>query len=152
MLGRSVAVAIIAMMLGGCADRTGVDFVTVSQQLGPPKSGRSRIVLLAEKRTGFAAAVGDVEVDGSPVGKLRPLSPRRRRLAPTIPARSLRPNGRSDSAVIARRISAHGINWRTKERFELPLRSSGDAPEQRARNAGDREEAKLASRRQQVVD
>ena len=72
MLGRGVAVAIVAMMLCGCAGRTGADFVTVSQQLGPPKAGRSRIVLLAEKRTGPAAAVCDVEVDGSPVGKLKP--------------------------------------------------------------------------------
>jgi len=65
-------VAIIAMMLGGCAGRSGADFVTVAQQLGPPKSGRSRIVLLAERRMGLAAAVCDVEIDGSPVGKLKP--------------------------------------------------------------------------------
>jgi hypothetical protein len=72
MLGRGGVMAVLAMLLAGCAsDRIGADYPAVAQRLGPPKPGQSRIVILSEKRIGIGAALADVTVDGSAIGTVK---------------------------------------------------------------------------------
>jgi hypothetical protein len=62
------------LLLSGCVTGTGVDFAGLTQKIGPPKPGQSRIVLLQEKASGLGLAycACDVKIDGGPVGKLKP--------------------------------------------------------------------------------
>jgi hypothetical protein len=74
MLGRGVALLLGAsLLLSGCVtDGAGTDFGTVSQKLGPPKPGQSRIVVLQEKRNGISLSLCrcDLRLDGSPIGQV----------------------------------------------------------------------------------
>jgi hypothetical protein len=73
MFGRGVALLAAAMLLSGCvSDGIGTDYASVAQKIGPPKSGRSRIVVLQEKRKGLSMALCacDMKIDGEPIGKV----------------------------------------------------------------------------------
>ena len=62
-----------AVLLSGCvSDGVGTDYAAISQKMGPPKSGQSRIVVLQEKRKGLSMALCacDMKLDGSPIGKV----------------------------------------------------------------------------------
>jgi hypothetical protein len=72
MLWRGVVAAVLAALLAGCAsDKTGTDYLATSQKIGPPRPGQSRIVVMSEKAMGLGAAVCDVAIDGSAVGKVK---------------------------------------------------------------------------------
>jgi hypothetical protein len=63
------------VMLSGCATGSGTDFAGLAKQLGPPKPGQSRIVVLQEKRDGafgIAYCGCEVALDGGTIGKLPP--------------------------------------------------------------------------------
>lgn len=73
MLGRGVALLFGALLLSGCVTaKVGTDYAAVSQKMGPPRPGQSRIVVLQQKRDGLSMAfcACDVKLDGSPVGKV----------------------------------------------------------------------------------
>lgn len=62
-----------ALLLSACvSDGLGTDFVSVTEKVGPPKPGHSRIVVLQEKRKGLSMAFCgcDMKLDGSPIGKV----------------------------------------------------------------------------------
>ncbi len=72
MLWRSIALLVTAVLLSGCVtERAGFDYAAVSQKIGAPKAGQSRIVVIQEKTSSLGATVCDIMLDGSPVGKLR---------------------------------------------------------------------------------
>ena len=52
--------------------KVGSDYAVVSQKVGPPKPGQSRVVVFQKKRDGLSLAICacDVKVDGSPMGKV----------------------------------------------------------------------------------
>ncbi|WP_245321781.1 DUF2846 domain-containing protein [Bradyrhizobium sp. LTSPM299] len=60
------------LLMSGCvSDGVGTDYAAISQKVGPPKPGQSRIVVLQEKRKGLSAFCGcDVKLDGEPIGKV----------------------------------------------------------------------------------
>jgi len=61
------------LLLSGCmSDGVGTDWAAISQKLGPPKAGQSRVVVLQEKRKGLSMAlcVCEVKLDGIPIGKV----------------------------------------------------------------------------------
>ena len=73
MFARGMGVLLLAALLAGCvSDGVGTDYAAISQKVGPPKSGQSRIVVLQEKRKGLSMALCacDVKIDGSPIGKV----------------------------------------------------------------------------------
>jgi hypothetical protein len=73
MLGRGIALLSVALLLSGCMTaKVGSDYAAVSQKVGPPKPGQSRVVVLQKKRDGLSLALCacDVKVDGSPMGKV----------------------------------------------------------------------------------
>lgn len=73
MIGRGAAVLAGVLLLAGCVSSgVGTDYAAVSQRLGPPKPGHSRIVVLQEKRKGLSMALCacDVKLDGEPIGKV----------------------------------------------------------------------------------
>ena len=73
MFGRCVALLAGGLLLSGCmSDGVGTDYAAVSQKLGPPKAGQSRVVVLQEKRQGLSMALCacDVKLDGTPIGKV----------------------------------------------------------------------------------
>ena len=73
MLGRGIALLFGALLLSGCVTaKVGTDYAAVSQKIGPPKAGQSRIVVLQQKRDGLSMALCacDVKLDGSPMGKV----------------------------------------------------------------------------------
>ena len=73
MFGRGLALLAVAMLLSGCvSDGVGTDYASVTQKIGPPKSGHSRIVVLQEKRKGLSMALCacDMKLDGEPIGKV----------------------------------------------------------------------------------
>lgn len=73
MIGRGAAVLAGALLLSGCvSDGVGTDYAAISQKVGPPKPGHSRIVVLQEKRKGLSMAICacDVKLDGEPIGKV----------------------------------------------------------------------------------
>jgi Protein of unknown function (DUF2846) len=75
MFWRGVALALAAVLLLGCAgERTGADYTGLVQNVGPPRPGQSRIVLLSEKSKGLGldAVVCDVKLDDSPTSRLKP--------------------------------------------------------------------------------
>lgn len=62
-----------ALLLSGCMTaKVGSDYASISQKVGPPKPGQSRVVVLQQKRDGLSMALCacDLKVDGSPMGKL----------------------------------------------------------------------------------
>lgn len=73
MIWRVVALPIVAVMMSGCAtERSGADFVSMSQKVGPPKAGQARIVVFREKGYGGIADEGwDVKLDGEPMSDLK---------------------------------------------------------------------------------
>jgi Protein of unknown function (DUF2846) len=73
MFWRGVVLLFGAVLLTGCAaQRTGFDYAGVMQKVGPPKPGQSRIVVLHEKSSSLAYCVCDMQLDGVPIGKLKP--------------------------------------------------------------------------------
>jgi hypothetical protein len=73
MFGRGAMLLAGGLLLSGCvSDRVGTDYAAVSQKVGPPKAGQSRIVVLQEKRKGLSMAfcACDVKLDGAPIGKV----------------------------------------------------------------------------------
>ncbi|WP_334375113.1 DUF2846 domain-containing protein [Bradyrhizobium sp. AZCC 1719] len=52
--------------------KVGTDYAAISQRVGPPKPGQSRVVVLQKKRDGLSMAICacEVRVDGSPMGKV----------------------------------------------------------------------------------
>jgi hypothetical protein len=73
MLGRGIALLSGALLLSGCVTaKVGTDYAAISQKIGPPKAGQSRVVVLQRKRDGLSMAICacDVKVDGSPMGKV----------------------------------------------------------------------------------
>jgi hypothetical protein len=70
---RGVALCVAAVLLSSCVtERTGFDYAAMVQKVGPPGAGQSRIVVLQEKGNALGATVCDVNLDGTPVGRLRP--------------------------------------------------------------------------------
>lgn len=73
MLGRGIALLAGALLLSGCMTaKVGTDYAAISQRIGPPKAGQSRVVVLQRKRDGLSMSLCacDVRVDGSPMGKV----------------------------------------------------------------------------------
>jgi|APIni6443716594_1056825.scaffolds.fasta_scaffold402043_1 hypothetical protein len=73
MLGREIALLSMALALSGCmTSKEGTDYAAISQKVGPPKPGQSRVVVLQKKRDGLSMALCacDVKVDGRPMGKV----------------------------------------------------------------------------------
>ena len=63
--------AVLALVLSGCASqRTGTDYLAISQKMGPPRPGQSRIVVMSVKT--LVGAGCDLSVDGNEVGKVKP--------------------------------------------------------------------------------
>jgi hypothetical protein len=63
--------AVLALVLSGCASqRMGTDYLTISQKMGPPRPGQSRIVVMSVKT--LVGAGCDLSVDGNEVGKVKP--------------------------------------------------------------------------------
>jgi hypothetical protein len=73
MIGRVVALSIAAVTVSGCVtERSGADFVSMSQKIGPPKAGQARIVVFREKGYGGIGDQGwDVKLDGQPMSDLK---------------------------------------------------------------------------------
>ena len=72
-MGRGIALLSAALLLSGCMTaKVGSDYAVVSQKVGPPKPGQSRVVVFQKKRDGLSLAICacDVKVDGSPMGKV----------------------------------------------------------------------------------
>src|SRR5215468_3566656 len=73
MLGRGIVLLGSALLLAGCMTaKVGTDYAAISQKIGPPKPGQSRVVVLQQKRDGLSMAfcACDMKVDGSPMGKV----------------------------------------------------------------------------------
>jgi hypothetical protein len=72
MFWRGVTLSVAAILLSACAtERTGFDYPAMTQKVGPPRAGHSRIVVLQEKTSAFGATVCDVMLNGSAVGRLK---------------------------------------------------------------------------------
>lgn len=73
MLKTLLALVAVAAIVSGCAsERTGADFLAMSQKMGPPRAGHSRIVVLREKGYGGITDTGwDVKLDGGPMADLK---------------------------------------------------------------------------------
>jgi hypothetical protein len=75
MLLRGVIISIVAVLLSGCvSDRTGFDYAAITQKIGPPKPGQSRIVVLQEKAgaVSLSYCICDMKLDGTPIGTVKP--------------------------------------------------------------------------------
>lgn len=72
MLRRGVMLACAALLSGCVSDSVGNDYASISQKVGPPRAGQSRIVVLQEKRQGLSMALCacDMKLDGSEIGKV----------------------------------------------------------------------------------
>lgn len=73
MFWRSVCALLFAVVLGACeTERNGLDYSAMTQKIGPPGAGRSRIVVLREKGYGGITDPGwDVKLDGGPMADLK---------------------------------------------------------------------------------
>jgi Protein of unknown function (DUF2846) len=73
MFWRGVVWLIVAVVLCGCeTERSGLDYSAMTQKIGPPRAGQSRIVVLREK--GYAGLTDpgwDVKLDGGPMTELK---------------------------------------------------------------------------------
>ena len=67
MILRGVVLLIAAAMLCGCqTERSGLDYATAMQRIGPPKAGHARIVVFREKGFGGVADAGwEFALDGA---------------------------------------------------------------------------------------
>ena len=73
MLGRGIALLSGALLLSGCMTaKVGTDYAAISQKIGPPKAGHSRVVVLQQKRDGLSMSLCacEVRLDGNPIGKV----------------------------------------------------------------------------------
>jgi hypothetical protein len=60
------------LVFGCAATRSGTSFMSITQNVGPPKAGQSRIVLLRNKGySGIVDAGWPVELDGAPFASLK---------------------------------------------------------------------------------
>jgi hypothetical protein len=73
MLRQGVVLSILAIVICGCVhSRSGADFVSLSQKVGPPKAGQARIVVFREQAyTGVIDQGWDVKLDGEPIADLK---------------------------------------------------------------------------------
>jgi hypothetical protein len=75
MFRQGVVLSFLAIVISGCATaRTGADFASLSQKVGPPKAGQARIVVFRERQNGpldDIAAGWPVMLDGQPFGSLK---------------------------------------------------------------------------------
>lgn len=72
MFWRGAALSIAAALLSACVTaRTGFDYATVMQKVGPPAPGQARIVFMSEKPS-VNSAVAEFVVDGAKAGRLKP--------------------------------------------------------------------------------
>jgi hypothetical protein len=74
MIGRWVGLCVTALLVSGCVtDKVGTDDVATPERIGPPPTGRSRIVVLAAQKKGllFQGTICDVKLDGGTVGALK---------------------------------------------------------------------------------
>lgn len=73
MLKTVLGLVAVAAIVSGCAsERSGTDFVALSQKMGPPRAGHARIVVLREK--GYSGVIDqgwDVKLDGGPLVDLK---------------------------------------------------------------------------------
>jgi hypothetical protein len=73
MFWRGVVWLIAAVVLCGCeTERGGLDYSAMTQKIGPPRAGQSRIVVLREK--GYAGLTDpgwDVKLDDGPMAELK---------------------------------------------------------------------------------
>ena len=73
MFWRVAGLSIAATLLSGCVtERSGLDYVAMSQKIGPPKAGQARIVVYREKGyAGLADPGWDVKLDEGPLPELK---------------------------------------------------------------------------------
>ncbi|QOZ76846.1 hypothetical protein XH83_16115 [Bradyrhizobium sp. CCBAU 53351] len=73
MILRGAVLLIAAAMLVGCqTERSGLDYATAMQRIGPPKAGQARIVVFREKGFGGVADAGwEFALDGTVLKGLR---------------------------------------------------------------------------------
>lgn len=59
-------------VVGCMTAKVGTDYAAISQKIGPPKAGHSRVVVLQQKRDGLSMSLCacEVRLDGSPMGKV----------------------------------------------------------------------------------
>jgi hypothetical protein len=70
---RGVALSVAAVLLSGCVtERSGADYASMLQKVGPPAAGQARIVVLREQGYGGIVDQGwDVRLDGGPMADLK---------------------------------------------------------------------------------
>jgi Protein of unknown function (DUF2846) len=73
MFRQAVVLSLLAIVVAGCAHaRSGADFASLSQKIGPPKAGQARIVVFREQAyTGVIDQGWDVKLDGAPLADLK---------------------------------------------------------------------------------
>lgn len=73
MFWRGVAFFVVAVVMCGCETaRSGLDYSAIVQNVGPPRAGQSRIVVLREKGYGGIADTGwDIKLDNGPLSDLK---------------------------------------------------------------------------------
>jgi len=73
MVWRIVLLSAVAVLVSGCVTtRGGVDFVSMSQRIGPPKAGQARVVIFREPAyAGLIDQGWDVKLDDTPMGELK---------------------------------------------------------------------------------
>jgi hypothetical protein len=73
MLRRLAVLSAVMIVMSGCVtERSGLDFASMSQQIGPPKAGQARVVLFREQAFGGLFDQGwNVKLDGTPMGELK---------------------------------------------------------------------------------
>jgi hypothetical protein len=69
MFRQAVVLSILSIVISGCVHtRSGADFASLSQKIGPPKAGQARIVVFREQAyTGLIDQGWDVKLDGVPM-------------------------------------------------------------------------------------
>ena len=69
-MGRGIALLSGAWLLSGCMTaKIGTDYAAISQKIGPPKAGQSRVVVLQQKRDGLSMAICACEVPSATVSR-----------------------------------------------------------------------------------
>jgi len=70
---RLFGLSIVAVILSGCVtERSGLDYSSLSQKVGPPRAGQARIVVFREKGyAGIADPGWDVKLDEVPLPELK---------------------------------------------------------------------------------
>jgi len=69
----AVTLLVAALLISGCViERSGLDFASMSQKVGPPKPGQARIVMFREKAyAGLIDQGWDVKLDGESMPDLK---------------------------------------------------------------------------------